>query len=88
MSAHPEELVRDLTGAVVDDDLARAIGHGRVVERAGLGVVGDGPWPVFDNGGRLVAVCEPVGRERVKPVVVVRASDGSGVGVGSASGDD
>jgi tRNA pseudouridine55 synthase len=81
----PEELVRDLPGAVADDELAQALGHGRTVERLALGVVGDGPWPVLDRSGRLVAMCEPVGLERVRPVVVVKTSDGSRAGVGPAA---
>ena len=32
-----------------------------------LGVVGDGPWAVVDQSGALVAVCCPLGLERVKP---------------------
>jgi len=84
----PEELVRDLPGAVATDELSRALGHGRTVERLGLGVVGDGPWAVLDKVGRLVAICEPVGLERVKPVVVVQTSDSSISGVGPAAGDD
>ena len=72
-----EELVRDLPGAVAGEELARALGHGRTVERLALGVVGDGPWAVLDESGRLVAICEPVGLERVRPVVVVQTSEGS-----------
>jgi tRNA U55 pseudouridine synthase TruB len=82
----PEELVRDLSGAVASDELTTALGHGRTVERHALGVVGDGPWAVLDKSGRLVAICEPVGRERVKPVVVVRTSDSSGAGSNNSSG--
>ena len=84
----PEQLVRDLPGAVATDELSRAIGHGRTVERLALGVVGDGPWAVLDKAGRLVAICEPVGLERVKPIVVVQTSDSSGLGVGPATGDE
>ena len=83
-----EELVRDLPGAVANDELARALGHGRTVERLTLGVVGDGPWAVLDECGRLVAICEPVGLERVRPVVVVQTGEGSRAGVGSATGDE
>ncbi len=81
-----EELVRDLPGAVVNSELARALGHGRTVDRLALGVVGDGPWAVLDESGRLVAICGPVGLERARPVVVVRTLDNSGAGVGSAPG--
>ncbi len=82
----PEELVRDLSGAVATDELSRDLGHGRTVDRLGLGAVGDGPWAVMDTSGRLIAICEPVGLERVKPVVVVVTSDAARVGAGSVSG--
>jgi tRNA pseudouridine55 synthase len=83
-----EELVRDLPGAVANPELARALGHGRTVERLALGVVGDGPWAVLDESGRLVAICEPVGLERVRPVVVVQAGDSPRAGAESATGDE
>ena len=84
----PEELVRDMPGAVADGDLAKALGHGRTVDRLALGVVGDGPWAVLDTSHKLVAMCEPVGLERVKPVVVVQTTDNSRVGANSAAGDE
>ena len=80
-----EELVRDLPGAVANPELARALGHGRTVERLGLGVVGDGPWAVLDELGRLVAICGPVGLERVRPVVVVRTDDSPRAGAESGT---
>jgi tRNA pseudouridine55 synthase len=84
----PEELVRDMPGAVAEDEIAQALGHGRTVDRLALGVVGDGPWAVLDKSRRLVAICEPVGLERVKPVVVVQTSDKSRAGASTAAGDD
>jgi tRNA pseudouridine55 synthase len=84
----PEELLRDLPGAVARPDLAQALGHGRAVERLALGVVGDGPWAVVDQFGRLVAVCGPLGLERVKPVVVLQPGDGSHADAGSPSDDE
>jgi len=67
----PEQLVRDLPHAEANSELALALGHGRSVERVAIGAVGDGPWAVLDESGRLVAMCEAVGLERVKPVVVL-----------------
>ena len=84
----PEELVRDLPQGVANLEVARALGHGRAVERVGLGVVGDGPWAVLDECGRLVAVCGPVGLERVKPVVVVQPAGVSRSRVESTAGDE
>lgn len=83
----PEELVRDLQNVVVDEDLAGRIANGRVVERVALGVTGDGPWSVLDPAGRLIALCEPAGRERAKPVVVVRPA-GPREAVESPAGDE
>jgi len=73
----PGELLRDLPHAVAGPDLARSLGHGKAVERLALGVVGDGPWAALDELGRLVAVCGPLGLERVKPLVVLQPGDGS-----------
>lgn len=84
----PNELVRDFPGAVATDELAQALGFGRTVERHNLGVVGDGPWAVLDKSGRLVAMCEPVGLERVKPVVVVQPDGGSRLGASPTAGDE
>lgn len=67
-----EQLVRDLPGVVAATETAQALGHGRAIERLTLGVVGDGPWAVLDESGSLVAVCEPYGLERVRPVVVLQ----------------
>jgi len=83
-----EELVRDLPGAVASPELARALGHGRSVERLALGVVGEGPWAVLDESASLVAICGPVGFERVRPVVVVQNSDTVRAGIGSATSDE
>ena len=84
----PEELVRDLPGVVARPELAAALGHGRAVERLALGVVGDGPWAVLDQAGGLVAVCGPLGLERVKPVVVLQPGVGAGVDAESSAGDE
>ncbi|MFP3906450.1 MAG: tRNA pseudouridine(55) synthase TruB [Acidimicrobiales bacterium] len=67
----PAEALRDYTAVHADTGTAVLIGHGRVLDRATLGVDGDGPWPVIDPEGRLLAVYEPAGDDRVKPAVVV-----------------
>jgi tRNA pseudouridine55 synthase len=83
-----EELVRDLPSAVASPELARALGHGRSVERLALGVVGEGHWAVLDESTRLVAICGPVGFERVRPVVVVQSTEGVRAGGGSVTSDE
>ena len=47
--------------------------NGRVLERADLGVGGDGPWRISSPGGELLAVYvpHPTDRNAVKPVVVL-----------------
>lgn len=69
----PAGLVRDLASLVVDDELAAAIAHGKVLERSLVGVAGEGPWAIFDQTGALVAVCVARGADRVQPSVVLAA---------------
>ena len=84
----PEELVRDLPGAVAPPDLAQALGHGKAVDRLALGLAGEGPWAVVDESGRLVAICSPHGPEKVKPVVVLQPAGGSGSDAESPAADE
>lgn len=65
------ELVRDMPSAAVDGAVLDAIGHGRFVDRATLQVAGDGPWALVGPDGRLVAVGELGGSDRVRPAVVL-----------------
>ena len=65
------ELMRDFSGVSVDGDLATAVCQGKVLERGELGIAGEGPWPVHDMAGGLLAVYEPYSAERVKPAVVL-----------------
>jgi tRNA pseudouridine55 synthase len=67
----PAEALRDLPSALVDDDTAVLVRHGRVLDRAVLGVEDDGPWLVEHPAGTLLAVYEPIGGDRVKPAVVL-----------------
>lgn len=62
--------VRHLPRVQVDADLATAVGHGKVLDRAALGVHGEGPWAVTAADGFLLAVYEPRG-DRVKPAMVL-----------------
>jgi tRNA pseudouridine55 synthase len=67
----PAEALRDYVAVTADDELARLVGHGRVLDRSQLGVDGDGPWPVLASDGRLLAVYEPAKADSVKPAVVL-----------------
>jgi tRNA pseudouridine55 synthase len=77
------EVMRDYPSIVVPDDVAVAVGHGKVLDRAALGlgpedagVVDVGPWAVFDASGALLAVYEDHRAGTVKPAVVVAPSTG------------
>ena len=64
------EAVRHLAVADIDADLAAAVRVGKVLERADLGVEGDGPWAVI-AGGELLAVYEAFRGTTAKPAVVL-----------------
>ncbi len=63
--------LRDLASVTVDGDLQSAVGHGKVLPAATLGVTGPGPWRVLDPGGALLAVYEAHKADGVKPSVVL-----------------
>jgi tRNA pseudouridine55 synthase len=70
----PAEAMRDYPRLEVDADGAKAVGHGIRLERAALGVAGEGPWAVVDDCHRLLAVYEGTGDGRLKPAVVLVTS--------------
>lgn len=70
----PAEALRDLPGVVVDEAVAADVGHGKVLDAEVLGSVGEGPWPVVDGAGRLLAVYEHHRPGTVKPAVVIPAA--------------
>ncbi len=65
------EVLRDYAAVTVDDDLGRRVGNGQVLTAGELAAPGDGPWPVLDTQGRLLAVYEPHTSDRAKPAVVI-----------------
>lgn len=67
----PAEALRGRDRVVVDDELAALVRHGRVLDRAALGVQGVGPWAVLDTTGALLAVYAPHRGDEVKPAVVL-----------------
>ncbi|MBI2710507.1 MAG: tRNA pseudouridine(55) synthase TruB [Actinobacteria bacterium] len=73
----PAEAVRHLERVPVDDDVAAAVGHGKVLPlgalggAGGAGGLGAGPWAVVDGRGRLLAVYEAHRAGTAKPAVVV-----------------
>jgi tRNA pseudouridine55 synthase len=67
----PAAALRDLDAVTVDEATEADVGHGKVLERARLGVTGDGPWPVLGPSGDLLAVYAPHRSGAVKPDVVL-----------------
>jgi tRNA pseudouridine55 synthase len=67
----PAEALRDLSAVLVDEEVARAVGHGKVLSEETLGVAGVGPWPVLGPDGSLLAVYERHRSGGVKPAVVI-----------------
>ena len=79
------EAMRDYPSVVVSDEVAAAVGHGKVLARGDLGLTtasgdadGDGPWAVVGADGSLLAVYESHREGTVKPAVVVAPSGGGG----------
>ena len=71
----PAGLVRDLPSATISAEVLEAVSHGKVLDRATVGVAGEGPWALLDERGDLVAVAESRGHDRVHPAVVLMAAD-------------
>lgn len=67
----PVEAVRHLHAVRVDDDVAAAVAHGKVLTCEVLGVEGRGPWAVLDGGGCLLAVYAAHGAGTAKPDMVL-----------------
>ena len=65
------EFVRDLGVIEVDADTALDVRFGRVFEASRIGAEGDGPYPLIDADGELLAVYEPHRGGTVKPAVVL-----------------
>lgn len=78
----PVEIFRGRPTVTVDagGELAAAVAHGRVLARDELAAEGDGPWPLVDAGGALLAVYELHGRSRVKPSVVLASQSDPAAG--------
>jgi tRNA pseudouridine55 synthase len=72
----PVEAVRDYPQVQVDDHVAAAVRHGKVLERTDLGLPadGDGPWAVLTGTApdvELLAMYEPFRGSSIKPAVVL-----------------
>ena len=67
----PAAALRDHAAVTVAPEVAADVAHGKVMDDARLSISGDGPWPVVDGDGRLLAVYERHGEDRAKPAVVI-----------------
>lgn len=67
----PVAAFRGTEPVVADDALVAAVRVGKVLPVAELGVTGEGPWPVVDAAGTLLAVYVPHREGTVKPGVVL-----------------
>jgi tRNA pseudouridine55 synthase len=73
----PAAALADLPSVTVSEAVAADVGHGKVLDLDRLGVAaGDGPWPVVDGHGSLLAVYERHRGDTAKPSVVLAASPG------------
>jgi tRNA pseudouridine55 synthase len=69
---NPAATLRGLARVTVDEAMEAAVGCGKVLHRAELGVVGEGPWAVTGPAGDLLAVYQDHTGGTVKPAVVLR----------------
>ena len=67
----PAQALRDLDFLTADNAVRDAVRHGLPLDGVPLGAAGDGPWAVLDEGGRLLAVYEATGTDRIRPLVVL-----------------
>jgi tRNA pseudouridine55 synthase len=68
----PAAALRDLPGVTVAAGVVAEVGNGKVLEASALGdPAGDGPWPVLDPDGNLLAVYQRHRHATVKPAVVL-----------------
>jgi len=72
------ELVAHLPRLVAEATMATAVAHGRVLPRAAAGATGEGPWALFDEDGRLLAVYGAYPGGRMRPFAVVHPSEREG----------
>ncbi len=70
----PAEALRDLDQVVVGTEVQRHVARGLALDRVPLGVTGDGPWGLLDEGDRLLAVYEATETDRIRPAVVLEAA--------------
>jgi tRNA pseudouridine55 synthase len=70
----PAQALRDLDQVVVPDAVRTLVARGLALDRVPLGVTGDGPWGLVDQGHRLLAVYEATETDRIRPAVVLESA--------------
>ncbi len=70
----PAQAIRDLDQVVVPLDAQKLVARGLPLDRVPLGVSGDGPWGLIDDGHHLLAVYEATETDRIRPAVVVASA--------------
>ncbi|HYA68029.1 MAG TPA: tRNA pseudouridine(55) synthase TruB [Acidimicrobiales bacterium] len=70
----PAQALRDLPQVEVGSDTARQVSLGLALDKVALGAAGDGPWAILDRSGRLLAVYEGTGTDRVVAACVLVSS--------------
>jgi tRNA pseudouridine55 synthase len=72
----PAQAMRDYPQVIVSEELAAAVGQGKVLEAESLGADGPGPWAVLGPEATLLAMYEAHRGTTVKPAVVVAPAGG------------
>jgi tRNA pseudouridine55 synthase len=67
----PAQGLRDLQRVEVGSELARRVAHGLPLDRASLDADATGPYAVVDRSGRLMAVYESSGQDRIVAACVL-----------------
>jgi tRNA pseudouridine55 synthase len=70
----PAQALRDLPQVEVGSEVTKLVSHGLALDKVALGAAGDGPWAIVDRAGRLLAVYEATGTDRVVAAVVLASS--------------
>jgi tRNA pseudouridine55 synthase len=70
----PAQALRDLDQVVVPAEVQTLVARGLALDRIPLGVTGEGPWGLVDDGHRLLAVYESTDTDRIRPSVVLESA--------------